>query len=83
MINGLQVVCHLPFFNVKTPGNVNTFNVFFSEIVSFNLIDTEFIDSMLFYFPEMDPISLNFQDAGFMNNFMIPGLGALLYMMIA
>ena len=72
----------MPFFNVKTPGNVNAFNEFMSEIGSFNIIDTEVVDSLLFYFPEMDSISLNFQDAGFMHNFMIPGLGALLYMMI-
>ena len=83
MINGLQVVCHLPFFNVKTPGNVNTFNEFFAEIGSFNLIDTEDLDSLLFYFPEMDAISLNFQDAGFMNYFMIPALGTLLYILVA
>ena len=73
----------MPFFDVKTPGNVNAFNEFMSEIGSFNLFDTSFVDSLLFYFPEMDSISLNFQDAGFMNNFMIPGLGTLLYMMIA
>ena len=73
----------MPFFSVKTPGNVNTFNEFFTEIGSFNLIDTEDLDSLLFYFPEMDAISLNFQDAGFMNNFMIPALGFLLYIMMA
>ena len=83
MINGLQVVTHLPYFNVKSPGNVNTFNDFFTEIANFKIIDTVDLDAILFYFPEMDAISLNFLNAGFANNLMIPALGTLLYMMIA
>ena len=82
MINGLQVVNHMPYFNVKSPGNVNAFNGFFTEIASFQIVSTDFVDSMLFYFPEMDPISLNLLNAGFMNNLMIPALGTLLYMMM-
>ena len=83
MINGLQVVTHLPFFHVKSPGNVNAFNEFFIEIASFNIINTETIDALLFYFPEMDPLSLNLLNAGFMNNLMIPALGTLFYFMMA
>ena len=30
----------MPLFKVKSPGNVNTFNVFFAEIATFNVIDT-------------------------------------------
>ena len=82
MINGLQVVNHMPYLNVKSPGNVNAFNGFFTEIASFQIVSTEFVDSMLFYFPEMDPMSLNLLNAGFMNNLMIPALGTLLYFMM-
>ena len=71
----------MPLFNVKSPGNVNAFNDFFAEIANFNIIDTEFVDSILFYFPEMDAISLNLMNAGFDNNLMISALGTLLYMM--
>ena len=72
----------MPYFNVKSPGNVNAFNGFFTEIASFQIVSTDFVDSMLFYFPEMDPISLNLLNAGFMNNLMIPALGTLLYFMM-
>ena len=82
MINGLQVVIHLPLFHVKSPGNVNAFNEFFAEIANFNIIDTEIADEFFFYFPEMDAISLNLMNAGFENNLMVSALGTLLYMMV-
>ena len=83
MVNGLQVVIHMPLFHVKSPGNVNAFNDFFAEIANFNIVDTEILDSMLFYFPEMDAISLNMLNAGFENNLMISALGTLLYLIMA
>ena len=60
MIEGLQVVSHMALFKVKSPGNVNAFNKFFMELASFNFVDMQSVTLDLFYFPEMDPISLNF-----------------------
>ena len=66
MLEGLQVVHHLPLFKVKSPGNVNAFNNFFSELGGFDLIDvTDYTQQYLLYFPEMDALTLNFQMAGF------------------
>jgi len=39
MIEGLQVAYHLPLFNVKSSGNINAFNNFFSELGGFDFID--------------------------------------------
>ena len=60
MIEGLQVVCHMGLFKMKSPGNVNAFNEFFAELASFNVIETSSVTNDVFYFPEMDAISLNF-----------------------
>ena len=60
MIEGLQVVCHMGLFKMKSPGNVNAFNEFFAELARFNVVDTSPIMNDFLYFPEMDPISLNF-----------------------
>ena len=60
MIEGLQIVCHMGLFKMKSPGNVNAFNEFFAELASFNVIDTATVTNDFFYFPEMDAISLNF-----------------------
>ena len=81
MIEGLQVVSHLPLFDLKSPGNVNAFNEYFAEIASFKIIDVTGITADIFYFPEMDSLSLNFQNAGYDTTLIIPSLGNLLYIL--
>ena len=66
-------------FKIKSPGNVNAFNEFFAELASFNVIDTATLTNDFFYFPEMDAISLNFQNAGYDTNLLVPSLGTLFY----
>ena len=82
MIEGLQVVCHMGLFKMKSPGNVNAFNEFFAELASFNVIDTATVTNDFFYFPEMDAISLNFQNAGYDTNLLVPSLGTLFYIIV-
>ena len=82
MIEGLQVVCHMGLFKMKSPGNVNAFNEFFAELASFNVIDTATVTNEIFYFPEMDAISLNFQNAGYDTNLLVPSLGTLFYIIV-
>ena len=72
----------MPLFKVKSPGNVNAFNEFMAEISNFDLIDTKSINAELFYIPEMDSVSLNFQNAGFVNSLFIPSLRTFFYMML-
>ena len=60
LIEGLQVVTHLPLFAVKSPGNVNAFVKFLQEIGGFNFVDSDDFTSELLYFPEADAMSLNF-----------------------
>ena len=50
----------MPLFKIKSPGNVNAFNEFFSEISSFKVMDTDKFTADFLYFPEMDAMSLNF-----------------------
>ena len=71
----------MPLFNIKSPGNVNAFNIYFAEIATFNLIDTTGFTADIFYFPEMDSLSLNFQNAGYDTTLIIPSLGNLLYLL--
>ena len=60
MIEGLQIAYHLPLFKVKSPGSVNMFNNFFSEIGGGDVVDVEDYNQEIVYFPEMDAVSLNF-----------------------
>ena len=73
----------MPLCNIKSPGNVNAFNQFLATSANLDLIDTAEITNALAYVPEMDSISLNFQNAGFENNLMFHNLGFLSYIVLA
>ena len=84
MINGLQVVNHMPLFKIKSPGNINAFNDFFSEIAKFEIVDTNALTLEAgIYVPEMDSISLNYQNAGYDTTIAIPCLGTLVLIIFA
>lgn len=83
MINGLQVVAQMPLYDVRSPGNVNEFTGFLSELSNFDLLDTESMNNEVFYIPEEDSVSLNFQNAGYDSTLAIKTLGTFFYMMLA
>ena len=84
MIEGLQMANHLALLKVRTPGNVNAFNNFFTEIANFQFIDLEWLKkALLGYLPEMDAFSLNFLNAGYLSPFVIANLGPLFFIFVA
>ena len=60
LIEGLQVAYHMPLFAVKSPGNVNAFNNFFSSIAGLEIADTNEETDRILYAPEIEPYSVNF-----------------------
>ena len=70
----------MPLIDVKTPGNVYTFNKYFLELATFDILDFELIDNHLGYEPETDPYSLNYQMAGYDSNLVSSNLGTLYYL---
>ena len=73
----------MPLCKIKSPGNVNAFNQFLATSANLDLIDTAEITNALAYVPEMDSISLNFQNAGYENNLMLHNLGFLSCIVLA
>ena len=69
----------MPLLKIKTPGNTSGFNSFFIDIAGFDMVSTDMITNELFYFPEDEPYSFSFLQAGFESIFMIPGMGAFFY----
>ena len=73
----------MPLFKVKSPGNVNAFNEFFTDTANFEVKEINAVSNGLFYIPEEDPVSLNFQNAGHESYMAITNLGLKFYMMLA
>ena len=79
MINGLQIVTHLPFFNVKLPGNANLFNNNLMTIANFDIIDIGIVTELFFYFPDEEPYSLTLSRSGYETKYLLLGLGFAAY----
>ena len=59
IINALQIIGYLQLLKVKTPGNATSFNSFFVELSSFEIIPVQTTTQELFYFPEVQYMKLN------------------------
>ena len=61
LLNSQQIVVQLPLMEgIKFPANSMIINQVMIEIAEFEIVDSEKINKKLFYFPEMEPFSLNF-----------------------
>ena len=65
LLNELQVVELHRLFFAASPGNLNQFTDYFDSITSIQLIDTQSLVEQNIYMPEMTPLTLNFQVAGY------------------
>ena len=81
LIEGVQVTVALPLFDVKTPGNVQTFLEGLENLASFDLIPESYTQWWMFI-PESEALSLNFQQAGYDTELLIPNLGTLFYLLV-
>ena len=60
MIEALQVTVFLPLFDVKTPGNAQTFLEGLENLASFDIILLDDFTAWWIYIPESDALSVNF-----------------------
>ena len=60
MINGLQIMSHMPLCNIKFPANAELFNGFIIEIALFDILPSEYMLEQIVYYPQEDSFNLNF-----------------------
>ena len=65
--------------DVRLPANAMSVTRMITEIATFELIDSETINQMMFYFPETEPYSLNFQECGYDYRNFIQNIGFSFY----
>ena len=75
VINGLQLVVHLPLLNCKFPANASLMNDKLISIAQFDFMNTFDVVSNLFYFPELKrgapSLMSRFQQTGYDANYFI------------
>lgn len=52
------------------------------RVASFDLIDTEELDAMIWYFPEEEPLSSEFETAGMESTLFLQNIGFMLYLVL-
>ena len=65
---------------LKFPANAIMVIEFMIQLATFDLIPTSSIDAEIFYWPETDPFSVNFEMAGTETVFLLANIGFALYM---
>ena len=84
MLNSMQIVVHMPMLQgLKFPANSMTIVGQMIKLATFDLIPTEIIDVELYYWPEEDPFSINFEMAGVESKLFLANIGFAIYLVYA
>ena len=71
----------MPMYSgLKFPANSMLIIEYLINLASFNLIPTEAIDSVLYYWPEADPFNTNFEMAGIGSELLLSNIGFAIYL---
>lgn len=81
LLNSQQIAVTLPMLGgLKFPANAITAIEFIYDIVTFDFISTENVESEVYYWPETDPFTTNFEMAGVESIFFLANIGFALYL---
>ena len=81
LLNSQQMTVFLPMFKgLKFPANAMMVIEFMIQLATFDLVPTSFVDEEMYYWPESDPFSTNFEMAGTETVFLLANIGFAIYM---
>ena len=76
MLNSQQIIVFIPLLEkLQMPANSLVVTKELVKISTFDLIPTEFIDEMIWYFPDVDAYSLNFEMVGVESTLLLANIG--------
>ena len=65
---------------LKFPANAMEVIQNMIDLATFDLLPTEFLDAEIYYWPEMDPYTVNFEMAGIESLYFLANIGFVLYL---
>ena len=78
MLNSQQIIVFIPLLEkLQIPANSLVITKQLVKIYTFDLIPTEFIDEMIWYFPDADAFNLNFEMEGMESTLLLANIGFL------
>ena len=83
LLNLQQFMVYLPLVEGhKFPANASSMLSKMIEFAEFDLIPTEYLDELMYYWPEEDPFSTNFESVGIETTFFLENVGFAIWMAI-
>lgn len=83
LLNSQQIVVYMPMFeHLKFPASAMMITAEMIKIATFDLIPTDMIDDLLWYFPEGEAFSLSFETAGVESKIFLQNIGLILYLIM-
>ena len=79
MVNGLQLITHMPLFNLKFPANAGFLLNFTIKVATFDFLPVRVI-WLIFDFPEKGAFNLSFQSSGYEYIYLIENMGTCFFM---
>ena len=81
LLNLQQFMVYLPLVEGhKFPANASSMLGKMIEFAEFDLIPTEYLDELMYYWPESDPFSANFESVGIETTFFLENIGFAIWM---
>ena len=77
MLNGLQLMAHLPLLHIDFPGNVSGLLGAVVNVVTFDIIPTDLFFPFFFGDHEGESFNLQFQSTGYESAYLIENMGTL------
>ena len=81
MLNGLQLITHLPLFRLATPANVNYMTSFLIKIATFSPYIQKGWIKYVFTFPDQDPYDEQFESCNYRGIHSFENLGMILVLL--
>ena len=71
----------MPMFEgLKIPANSMTIVEYLNALATFDLIPTDEIDELIYYWPEAEPFTTNFEMAGVESVYLLSNIGFAMYL---
>ena len=77
MLNGLQLMAHLPLLKIDFPGNVSGLLGAVVNVVTFDIIPTDLFFPFFFGDHEGESFNLQFQSTGYESAYLIENMGTI------
>ena len=82
MLNALQIIAHMPLFDVSFPANANEIQTVLIKFATFDFLEQLGLLEKWIYFPNTGALDMRFEQSGYETKYFILNMGTVFFLMI-